>query len=72
MNEFKLSNLRELSVEEQKQLSGGQALCDADCGTCTCTCKCTKDDPSKSTGEDFAATGANAQMGRKEREAMVK
>lgn len=71
MENFKLTNLRELSVEEQKQLSGGiGGICDSDCGTCTCTCKCTQDDPSKSTGEDFAATGATAQAGRKQREAM--
>lgn len=73
MKRIKLTNLRELSVEEQKQLSGGiGGICDSDCGTCVCTCKCTEYSPSKSTGEDFAATGASSQLARKQQQAMTR
>lgn len=36
MKEFLLSNLRELSTEEQLMLSGGENVT----GKCSCTCNC--------------------------------
>lgn len=41
MEQFKLSNLRELSTEEQLRLNGGantdECSC-ASCGSCSCSC----------------------------------
>lgn len=73
MKDFKLTNLRELSTEEQLRINGGinSSLCDADCGTCSCTCKCNSDNPSKSTGDSFKETAYDSKEGSKQREAMA-
>ncbi len=73
MKNFKLTNLRELSTEEQLRINGGvsSTLCDADCGECSCTCKCNSQNPSDSIGNSSAENGANAKSGRKQREAMA-
>ena len=45
MEKFKLSNLRELSTEEQLRLNGG-ADSNVSCSACSCSsCACTKDHP---------------------------
>lgn len=74
MASFQLTNLRELSVEEQKQLCGGASgnKCEIDSCSCSYTCKCTREDPSKSVGEQLSETGSYSVMSRKEREAMSK
>lgn len=70
MNKVNLLNLRELSSEEQLALNGGTAICDIDGCGCSCPCKCTKDDPSKSTGNEFCDTGMNAWYTKKEADAI--
>lgn len=74
MASFQLTNLRELSVEEQKRLCGGASgsKCEVDSCYCSCPCKCTREDPSKSVGDEFSETGSYSVMSRKEREAMSK
>lgn len=74
MASFQLTNLRELSAEEQKQLCGGASgnKCEIDSCSCSCSCKCTREDPSKSVGEQISETGSYNVMGRKQREAMSK
>ena len=74
MASFQLTNLRELSVEEQKRLCGGASgnKCEIDSCSCSCSCRCTREDPSKSVGEQFSETGAQRQMESKQREAMYK
>lgn len=52
--EFKLTNLRELSTEEQQRLNGG--LNTTGCGSCTCTCICTKELNDKKSSTDDAAS----------------
>lgn len=72
MENFKLTNLRELSTEDQLRINGGvnSAICDADCGECSCTCKCNSQNPSDSIGNSSASTGADSKSARKQREAM--
>lgn len=72
MKNYKLTNFRKLSTEEQIHLNGGTspASCSADCGTCDCTCKCTSQDPSKSVGNEFAKSGYNSKSQRKQAQAM--
>ncbi len=74
MKDFKLTNLRQLTTEEQMHLNGGvmPENCSADCGTCNCPCKCTNNDPSKSVGNDSANTGSDSQSQRKQRQEMQK
>lgn len=72
MRDFKLTNLRELSTEEQLRINGGvsSTLCDADCGTCSCTCKCDSEDPSCSNSNSSKDLGSDSKQARKQREAM--
>ena len=74
MASFQLTNLRELSAEEQKQLCGGASgnKCEIDSCSCSCSCKCTREDQSKSVGEQISETGSYDVMGRKQRAAMSK
>ena len=61
MKEFKLSNLRELSTEEQLRLNGGINL--TGCGSCTCTCICTKElNGTKSSTDDSLSYNASSQF----------
>lgn len=72
MKDFKLTNLRQLTTEEQMRLNGGNnSICDVTC-TCTCTCTCNKDNPNESTKTDSNDLGKKSTYGSKEREAMVK
>lgn len=50
MENFKLSNLRELSTEEQLRLNGGLGS-NASCSCSGCSCSCTKDSPSATVKE---------------------
>lgn len=72
MDNFKLTNLRELSTEEQIRLNGGcnPATCSGDCSGCSCTCECRGQDQSNSTENSFQKTGSTSLSGRKQREAM--
>lgn len=72
MKSFKLTNLRELSSEEQLKLNGGftSQICEATCSECDCYCKCTSDYPKDSSAENSADTGAVYTKASKEREAM--
>ena len=74
MKDFKLSNLRQLTTEEQMNLNGGTMPinCNIDCGTCNCPCKCNDRNPSDSVGNDFAKTGSVRQTQRKQAEALAK
>lgn len=71
MKDFKLSNLRDLSTEEQMRLNGGYdpATCSADC-SCDCTCECKAGEQSNTTKSSFHKTGKASVSGRKQREAM--
>lgn len=73
MKNFKLTNLRELSTEEQLRINGGlsSTLCDADCGTCSCTCKCDSQDPSSSNSNSSKDLAYDSKEARKQREAMA-
>ena len=72
MKKFRLTNLRDLTSEEQVMLNGGSMsqLCDHDCGECSCTCKC-NGSTSESNADSSADTGALAKDAAKERQAMV-
>lgn len=74
MKDFKLTNLRQLTTEEQMHLNGGALPenCSADCGTCNCYCKCDNQNPSKSIGESSADTGSKSQTQRKQAQEMQK
>lgn len=74
MERFKLTNLRNLSTEEQMRLNGGSLPenCSADCGTCKCPCKCDNQNPSKSIGDSSADTGAKSQLQRIQAQEMQK
>lgn len=50
MENFKLSNLRELSTEEQLRLNGGYGA-NASCSCGSCSCSCTEESP-KATVHD--------------------
>ena len=56
MEKFKLSNLRELSTEEQLSLNGGNNLAGCGGGSCTCTCPCKGEVNAKKDSEDCAAS----------------
>lgn len=55
MENFKLSNLRELSTEEQLNLNGGYGS-NASCSCGKCSCKCTKESPDATV--DLVTSGA--------------
>ena len=67
METFRLTNLRELSTEEQLRINGGMDStgCKADCGACTCPCKCNSKNPSKSVGESNADSGDNSALAQR-------
>lgn len=72
MKDFKLTNLREISTEEQMHLNGGNnASCEVTCH-CSCTCKCNNLNPTQSTKSDSNDLGKKSTYGSKEREAMLK
>ena len=58
MENFKLSNLRELSTEEQLRLNGGVGAT-ASCSCGTCNCSCTQESPS-ATVHDVTEGAQNA------------
>lgn len=61
MKDFKLTNLRELSTEEQRYLNGGVNA--TGCGSCTCTCTCTKElNSDKSSTDDAASYYASSML----------
>lgn len=61
MKEFKLTNLRELSIEEQQYLNGG--INATGCGSCTCTCLCDKEvNDKKSSTDDSSSYSASSQF----------
>lgn len=55
MKTFRLTNLRELSTEEQMRLNGGYGSpCDSGCScSCGCSCECDTKNPDASTGKSF-------------------
>ena len=55
MKNFKLSNLRELSTEEQLRLNGGNGA-NAACSCGTCSCSCTAESPNSTV--DCVVEGA--------------
>lgn len=71
MKDFRLTNLRELTTEEQMRLNGGanSGHCNASC-SCTCYCKCTSDDPKTPIDNSSYDTGKVYTKAAKEREAM--
>ena len=73
MKEFKLTNLRQLTTEEQMRLNGGALPenCSADC-TCKCTCTCNDKNPKSSSSKDCSNTGATNVSGAEDRKAMQK
>lgn len=72
MESFKLTNLRNLSTEEQLRLNGGgNTSCEVTC-YCSCPCNCNNQNPSQSTDNDSKTLGKKSTYGSKEREAMVK
>ena len=50
MENFKLSNLRELSTEEQLRLNGGYGT-NASCSCGSCSCNCTEKSPTATVDE---------------------
>ena len=66
MENFKLSNLRELSTEEQLRLNGGidSTGCEPKC-SCSCTCSCNDGDPSFSIKKESAQINMNMVAQRK-------
>jgi len=72
MKDFKLTNLRNLSTEEQMRLNGGSnASCEVTC-YCSCTCNCNNQNPSQSTDSESKDLGKKSTYGSKERGAMLK
>lgn len=73
MKELILSNLRQLSTEEQIRLNGGSVAgpCDAKC-SCTCYCKCDNKNPKAPCDKEFSDSGYTRVEGAKQREAMLK
>lgn len=73
MNDFKLTNLRELSTKEQNKINGGFSPlnCSSDCGECSCICKCDSRSTTNSISNSSSATGAKSKSGRKQRESMI-
>ena len=55
MKTFSLTNLRELTTEEQMRLNGGYGSpCDSGCSClCGCSCECDTKNPDASTGQSF-------------------
>lgn len=56
MEKFKLSNLRELSTEEQLSLTGGNNLAGCGGGSCSCKCPCKGEVNSKEDSQSCAAS----------------
>lgn len=54
--EFKLTNLRELSTEEQVRLNGGSFPMGCDIESCYCTCLCGDDEADKNSFTEMCAT----------------
>lgn len=72
MKSFKLTNLRELSSEEQLKLNGGsmpEACDDVEC-VCECPCQCNSKNPDGSTSESSSKDGAKSVFQRKMTQAM--
>ncbi len=69
---FKLTNLRELSEEQQKQLSGGSSGngCDIDHCVCRCSCVCKNGTPTQSSNKEFTASNSVQAYGAQQRKAM--
>lgn len=61
-NHFKLTNLRELSTEEQLRLFGGNDVSKCATGSCTCNCPCRGDVNSKKDSEDCSASHYASSM----------
>lgn len=61
-HEFKLTNLRKLSTEEQRTLNGGYNPSGCDLDKCTCSCLCIGEVPSQKDGDDSAASGFASQQ----------
>lgn len=74
MEKFKLTNLRELSINEQCNLNGGSnvSFCDVEECDCTCTCKCNPKNTSQSVSDSNGNTYAKSTYAAEEREAMQK
>ena len=66
MESFKLTNLRELSTEEQLCINGGNDStgCEAQC-SCSCTCSCDDGDPSFSIKKESAQANKDMVAQRK-------
>lgn len=60
MEKFKLTNLRELSTEEQIQLNGGANSTGCNCNV---TCKCEGDTPKSTVDNDAKAIGKKLSEG---------
>lgn len=71
MTDFKLTNLRELSTEEQLRINGGNdsAGCKAQC-SCSCTCSCDDGDPSFSVKKESTQVNKNMVSQRKLNQSM--
>lgn len=66
METFRLTNLRELSTEEQLRINGGNDStgCKSQC-SCSCTCSCEDGEPSFSIKKESAQVNKNAVAQRK-------
>lgn len=60
MEQFKLTNLRKLSTEEQIQLNGGNAPMSASCSKCTCSCEKEGSDDNVKDAKDQVKQKMNA------------
>ena len=64
MENFKLSNLRELSTEEQLRLNGGVGV-NASCSCSGCSCSCTEESPKATV--DLVTDGAKDEVKKTKR-----
>lgn len=60
MEQFKLTNLRELSTEEQVKLNGGTNSTGCNCNV---TCRCSDDSPKSTVNDDAKAIGKKLSEG---------
>ena len=67
MEKFKLTNLRELSTEEQLRLNGGANSegCSCKCSCGTCNCYGTRQDAAGQAATDASKDGVNEQTNQK-------